>query len=365
MRKSDKDELALLLEKLKWLRLPGMARMAAELFAEAAKKNLSPLEVTHRLADEEKKSRIEGAIKRRLRDAHFPEVNTVDGFDFDFDACRKKLKARYLALHDLSFVGRGINPLFIGHPGTNKYDSLQTSLQRRFANGVQVNVAYTWSKAIGICCNDLADNPPAIQALNYFALNRSILPFDRRHNFQAAFVAELPFGRGKRFANGGGVASALAGGWQVNGLFSYYSGQPFSISASGTSLNIVTGSTQRADQVKPNVQIFGATGPGQLYFDKTAFAPVTDARFGTAGFNTMVGPDVRNFDFSLFRQFRITEKINMQFRGEIFNLTNTPHFSNPNGSVDSSAFATVTGIKNIGREGLDERVFRFGLRFAF
>jgi DNA replication protein DnaC len=120
MKKGDKGELELLLEKLKWLRLPGMARLAAELIAEAAKKNLTPLEVAHRLCDEEKKSRIEGAIKRRLQDAHFPEVSTIDTFDFDFDACRKKLKARYLALHDLTFLGRGTNPLFIGHPGTGK-----------------------------------------------------------------------------------------------------------------------------------------------------------------------------------------------------------------------------------------------------
>lgn len=117
--KSD-DEIALLIEKLRWLKLPGMARLASEVVALAAKKNLSPLEVAHRLCDEEKKSRIDGAIKRRLQEARFPEVNTIDAFDFDFDACRKKLKARYLALHDLSFLGRGINPLFIGHPGTGK-----------------------------------------------------------------------------------------------------------------------------------------------------------------------------------------------------------------------------------------------------
>jgi DNA replication protein DnaC len=118
--KRDHGELELLLEKLRWLKLPGMVRLASEVFAEAAKKNLTPMEVVHRLADEEKKSRLEGAIKRRLQAARFPEINTVDGFDFDFDACRKKLKARYLALHDLAFLGRGVNPLFIGHPGTGK-----------------------------------------------------------------------------------------------------------------------------------------------------------------------------------------------------------------------------------------------------
>jgi DNA replication protein DnaC len=119
MKKHD-DELALLLEKLRHLKLTGMVKVAAEVFALAAKKNLTPLEAAHLLCDEEKKSRTESAIKRRLTAARFPEVNTVDGFDFDFDACRKKLKARYLALHDLSFLGRGLNPLFIGHPGTGK-----------------------------------------------------------------------------------------------------------------------------------------------------------------------------------------------------------------------------------------------------
>ena len=118
--KPDVGELELLLEKLRWLRMPGMARLAGEIFAEAARENLTPMDVAHRLCDEEKKSRIEGAIKRRLTDAHFPEINTVDAFDFDFDPARKKLKARYLAMHDLAFLGRGTNPIFIGRPGTGK-----------------------------------------------------------------------------------------------------------------------------------------------------------------------------------------------------------------------------------------------------
>jgi DNA replication protein DnaC len=116
----DEDQLELLLEKLRWLKLSGMARAAKDLLAEAAKKNLTPLDVAHRLCDEEKKSRVDSAIKRRIHDARFPEVNTVDAFDFEFDVCRKKLKARYLALHDLAFLEKGVNPLFIGHPGTGK-----------------------------------------------------------------------------------------------------------------------------------------------------------------------------------------------------------------------------------------------------
>jgi len=118
--KPDKDEVALLIQKLRWLRLPGMAGLVSEILDEAAKKNLTVLEVVHRFCDEEKKSRVDSAVKRRIQEAHFPQINTIDGFDFDFDPCRKKLKARYLALHDLTFLGRGLNPLFIGNPGTGK-----------------------------------------------------------------------------------------------------------------------------------------------------------------------------------------------------------------------------------------------------
>ncbi len=143
-----------------------------------------------------------------------------------------------------------------------------------------MNVAYTWSKAFGICCDTLSDNPPQVQALEYFSLNEARLPQDRPHNFQASFVAELPFGRGKPWLNEGGVAGALLGGWQVNGLLSLYSGAPFTITSSGTSLDL-PGSTQFADQVKDEVEILGGIGPGQPWFDTTAFRAVTERRFGT------------------------------------------------------------------------------------
>src|ERR1700690_3114126 len=116
----DDDVLALLVEKLRWLRLPGMARTIPALLGQAAKENLTIADVLHRLCDEEKESRMRGAVNRRIKAARFPEVNTIDAFDFDFDPCRKKAKARYLALHDIAFVDKGINPLFIGKPGTGK-----------------------------------------------------------------------------------------------------------------------------------------------------------------------------------------------------------------------------------------------------
>ncbi len=118
--KRDDDSLDLLLQKLRWLRLPGMARLAPSILEKAGKDNLSVLDILHRLCDEERASRMKSAVDRRIKDARFPELNTIDGFDFDFDTTRKKLRARYLALHDLGFLAQGVNPLFLGIPGAGK-----------------------------------------------------------------------------------------------------------------------------------------------------------------------------------------------------------------------------------------------------
>ncbi len=265
--------------------------------------------------------------------------------------------------------------------GWSDYDALQTSLQRRFVNGFQLTVGYTLAKAFGICCDNLADNPPEVQAMEYFYLNEAPLNHDRRHNFQTSFILELPFGNGKRFLNNGGVMAAIAGGWQVNGLFSAYSGAPMTIRAAGTSLNLPN-STQVADQIKPDVDIPGDIGPTVSYFDPTAFAPVTQARFGNAGLNSLRGPGFANVDFSVQRQFSLGQRMNLQFRAEVFNLTNTAHFGNPGATSNSlnvsnlqlnadgsvrnlGGFSTITTTANSGRDGIDERLFRVGVRFGF
>lgn len=97
-----------------------MARTLREVLDKAAKENLTTSDVISRLCDEEKASRMRSAIAAKVKGARFPEINTIDAFDFDFDPVRRKLKARYLALHDAAFLDKGINPLFIGTPGTGK-----------------------------------------------------------------------------------------------------------------------------------------------------------------------------------------------------------------------------------------------------
>ena len=257
-----------------------------------------------------------------------------------------------------------------------KYDALQTKLSRTFAGGFFLNMTYSFSKNLAICCNDLADGTPAIQLPQYMNLNRAFAPTDRTHIFTASGSWELPFGKGKPFVSQKGVASIVLGGWKLNGLFTRYSGLPFSVSGSSTSLN-ASGNTQRADQILPNVAILGGVGPGQSWFNPLAFANVTAVRFGTAGFDSVFGPGATNLDASLFRTFKPIERIDMQFRAEVFNLTNTPHFGNPGSSVSSATFnndgslkslgsyTVISSTTGVGREGIDQRAIRLGLRIIF
>jgi hypothetical protein len=241
------------------------------------------------------------------------------------------------------------------------YHSLQASLNRRFSNGVLIKAAYTFSKAIdeagysdwtGFMWN----------ASSQFDRNRALAGHDIPHNFQFAFVYELPFGTTKKWATTG-TSSKILGGWQLNGLLAAYSGRPFNLSASDSSLNM-PGNAQTPDQVKEKVEIFGNVGDDGTYFDTSAFARVTEVRFGNVGRNTMRGPGVVNLDASLFRTFKITGRTDLQFRAEAFNVTNTPHFANPNGNVNSANFGRVLGIQGADAMGAS-RQFRFGLRLGF
>ena len=152
--------------------------------------------------------------------------------------------------------------------GTNQYNALQAVLERRFARGVGFAVNYTWSKAVGITAN--SDTAPLVSALDYFYLNRAVVSFDRTQNLQITGTAELPFGKGKRWLNQSRAGSALLGGWRINALNSFMTGLPFSVTASGSSLNMA-GNTQRADQVLPEAQTLGRGRQRRLLFQSAGF----------------------------------------------------------------------------------------------
>ena len=129
-------------------------------------------------------------------------------------------------------------------------------LQRRFANGFQLNASYTFAKAIGLCCDDLSDSPPPIQIPQYTRLARALLPSDRTHVLSSTLVAQLPFGRDRRWLRSG-LASKLAGGWQANALVSAYSG------CLTDGLDYPSERARNADDnlVRPGVETRGAVPP--------------------------------------------------------------------------------------------------------
>ncbi|MCI0389212.1 MAG: TonB-dependent receptor [Acidobacteria bacterium] len=269
------------------------------------------------------------------------------------------------ALAKFGRTGTNINMLMPFN--TANYNAFQTQVTHRMASDFLLGLSYTYSKAI-----NYADNSDSGLTFNWAPIldrNRAIAGFDRTHNLQIYGVYELPFGRGKRWASSG-VAEWLAGGWQLNGVFSAQSGTPFTVTTAGTSLN-APGNTQTADQVLPEVKILNKKGRGESYFDPNAFAPVTAVRFGTAGRNNLRGPGLVNLDASLFRDFKLTERFKLQFRAEVFNVTNTPAFNNPGATASSPTRAldgsiiNLNGYTEITSAQSTERQFRFALKLYF
>jgi hypothetical protein len=251
---------------------------------------------------------------------------------------------------------------------SSNYHSLQVTLNRQFSNGLMLKGAYTWSKAINMT-DDAAWAGMSWSWQPVLDRNRARAGYDRRHMLVMGASYELPFGPGKRMASSG-FASHLLGGWQTNALLSSYTGTPFTVTASGTSLN-APGNLQTADQVKSNVERIGAVGPGVSFYDPLAFRAITDVRFGSTGRNILTGPGMVNFDLSVFRQFSITERFKLEFKAESFNFTNTPHFMNPAANASNMSLNTDGSIRNLGNfmsvtaAQNDERQIRFGLRLSF
>jgi hypothetical protein len=265
--------------------------------------------------------------------------------------------------------GRDAQTRLVAPLGNSDYHALQSGLQRRFANGFQLQANYTWSRSMGIAGNDNSDGTPRINIPEFYHLNRALSGFDRTHALHVLGIVELPFGTGRRWLNNGGVASALLGGWQVNNAVSFYSGTPFRIEADDASLN-APGNDQMADQVKSDVDVLHGIGEGNAWFDPLAFAPVTEPRFGNAGFNSMRGPGYGNWDLGVFRVINLGGQRTLELRFEAFNVLNTAHFNNPGANVsnlllnpdgsvqDLNGFSEVTSASG-------ERLIRLGVRFAF
>jgi hypothetical protein len=233
------------------------------------------------------------------------------------------------------------------------YHSMQVSATKRYSHGLQMQLAYTWAKSL--------DDGLSHQDSYNIRADRALSDIDVSHRAVIIGIYDLPFGRGRRFGRNWGKALDLAvGGWQVNGLATLSAGTPIGISASNNA-----GIFNQAIRANSNGTSGKLTGPVQerlnAYFDRNVYSQPTNFTFGNMGPRL---PDVRtdgiyNFDLSVFKNFRVVERVNVQFRAEAFNAFNTPRFGGPNTSVTSSTFGAITSQANAPRQ------IQFGLKVLF
>jgi hypothetical protein len=255
--------------------------------------------------------------------------------------------------------GRTANTLLWDGQFSANYHAMQVAVNRRFSQGLLIKGAYTWSKAINMVDDTgwatlMWNSPSAI------GRNRALAGYDIPHNLQLGAAYELPFGKGKKWASEG-AAAHIFGGWQLSPVFSAVQGRPFNVVASNASLQAPgQGANTQTPDLVGEINKLGGVGPGQPFFDPSAFRVVSGApRYGSLGRNVLRGPGFVNLDLSIVRTFRPTEGSTLDFRIDAFNFTNTPHFNNPAANISSGNFMIITSARN------DQRQFRFGLRFGF
>jgi outer membrane receptor protein involved in Fe transport len=245
--------------------------------------------------------------------------------------------------------------------GRANYHALQSTLERRFANGLSFISAYTWSHSIDNVPNAFggAANGPIPQDIRYRNVDRGSSGFDIRHRFTHSMNYELPFGKGQKFNIDNKVLNVIAGGWQTNMIFTRQTGLPYT-----PTLNV---SVSNAGSSRPNVNRAPrfTSGDRALWFD-TSFggadatwsAPATFT-YGNAGRNILYGPGRTNWDFSIFKNFSLTERFKFQYRTEFFNLFNTPQFGLPNAAVGNPGAGAITSLSG------NNRQVQMALRFSF
>jgi outer membrane receptor protein involved in Fe transport len=250
--------------------------------------------------------------------------------------------------------------------GSSTYHAMYLKVERRFADGFSVLGSYTWSKLIddvvpsrtffpGICYN--CGIPQ-----NYYNLRgeRSVSVFNTPHNLALSYVYELPFGPGKPLLNSGGVAGKVFGGWQVNGLTMFQSGQNLQITGGNSSGSLA--GVQRPNWTGADARLEGdILNRLGAYFDTSAFTFNDPFTFGNAPriMPNLAGPGVANFDVSLFKTTALTERVGLQIRVEAFNVFNRVQFGNPNTNLNSNAFGRISSQANSPRE------FQLGLRLTY
>jgi hypothetical protein len=227
-------------------------------------------------------------------------------------------------------------PVLVKTIGNATYNGLQSVFHKRFGHGVNFQAAYTWSHAIDDAADPLvAPGGNRNIARNSFNLkeDRGSSDYDLRHRLITNYVFELPFGPGHTHFNQGFAARAL-GGWQLSGLSAFQSGHPMDLYSSRDSE--YTGLSNRPDLVG-NPSIPAGSPRNQIGPPITAFAKQPFGRAGNLGRNSFTGPRYYNTDLNLLKNTKVTERINVQFRAEVYNVFNRIQFDQLGSSSDTLA----------------------------
>jgi hypothetical protein len=255
--------------------------------------------------------------------------------------------------------------------GSSNYNSLQTTYEKRFTNGLSLLANFTWAKILTNAHDPLEGTIGGYRApyLPGFGIQQdvSLADFDVRRAAHISGSYELPFGPGKVFASQArGVLAQLIGGWSMNWILTVQDGQPFTVGCpTATSTGFGCNGLRVAGQ-----NPYAGSHDVNHFLNAAAFTnPISVARIGQTdvsplgGSATQVsGPPFRRLDLSFFKQFKTSESTYVEFRAEAFNLTNTPNFSNPSSLnfLDTTSFGRITSTRD---NPNDPRELQFGLKF--
>ncbi len=236
-------------------------------------------------------------------------------------------------------------------PTDTSYNALQAKLDRRFKNGFMITTSYTLARAENYQEETAGTFTPAdIERMNGRA------GFDRTHAFAASFIWELPF-----FRQDTSVLGWILGGWQLGGIATVYSGTPVDFTADAATLR-APGNVQRPNLTGGDPEVLGDIGPGQLYFDTSAFSAPAQNTWGNMTRNDSInGPGFWNVDLSLVKRFHFGGRVSAELRADAFNAFNHPNFANPNGAFGGATFGQVTATNG----SYAPRLVRFGARVMF
>lgn len=230
------------------------------------------------------------------------------------------------------------------------YHSLQLSLQKRFSQGFSIRASHTWSKALGNYENNLV--PWFLPDGDKWSYGP--LAIDHRHRFVMSWVWDLP---STSFQNA--FARHVIHGWQWTGIGQFQTGGPLTIESGRDNSLDGIGDDRAKYTGEPIAPPAGSDK--RVVFNSAAFARNDLGTFGTLGQGTLTGPHIYSYDMGIFKRFAITERVNLQFRGEFFNIFNQTNFADPNTSF-GGGFGTSTSTQSFAGE---PRIIQFGLKLTF